>query len=248
MLFYLFEDDKRYKYLGEYLLKNNFIKTNNINEADIVILPFIVDTEKFKIDKSFFNNLKKGVKVFIGVKSDSLEDKFKDENISLNTMLEDKSITVLNSIATSEGVLQFIISNTNQTIYNSSFLVLGYGFCGERIVKNLIDLGGNVTVFDRNDFKMRRANLIGASSLNKIDNLNYDVVINTIPTKIIDNKLLSNYPLIIDISSSPFGFDLKYAKENNIDINILRKIPSIFAVKTSGYILGQFIINTLDIE
>ncbi len=248
MFFYIFEDDKRYEYLSEYLLKNNLIKINEIKKADVVILPFIIDINKLILDDKFFSNLKKDVKLFVGVKNEKLENICKKKNVLLYTMLEDKSITVLNSIATSEGVLEFIISNTKKTIYNSSFLVLGYGFCGERIVKNIIDLGGVVTVYDRNDFKLKKSNLIGANSVSKVDNINYDVVINTIPNKVIDNKILNKTSLIIDISSNPFGFDLEYAKENNININILRKIPSKFAVKSSGYILGEYILNILNIE
>ncbi len=248
MLFYIFDDDERYKYLEEYLLKKKLIKTNNLENANIIIFPFIVDENKINL-KDFFNKkLKKNVKLYVGVKSERLSEMCNEKNIELHEMMKDKSVIVQNSIATAEGVLKFVIQNNNKTIFDSSFLVMGYGFCGERIARNLRDLGGKVEVFDRNDFKMKKANLIGCTNINKVRNLNYDVVINTIPKKIIENNVLNNTAIIIDISSKPFGFDLKFAKENNIKINVLRKIPSMYATKSSGYILGDFIVNTLNME
>ncbi len=245
MLFYIYDEDLRYKYLGEYLLQKNYVKTIKLNEADIVILPFLLNLETFDLEEMLCN-LKKDAKVFVGVKNDILRKTLNEKNIELYEIMEDKAIVVQNSIATAEGVIHFVIENINKTIYDSTFLILGNGFCGERIVKNLTDLGGDVTVFDRNEFKLRKANLQGANTVKKVDNLNYDVVINTIPNQVIENNLLNKESLIIDIASKPYGFDLQYAKDNKINVNVLSKIPSKFAVKTSGYILGEFIYYKCD--
>ncbi len=247
MLFFIFDDDIRYKYLEQYLLQKNLVKTNNISDASIVILPFIINN-KFNFENFFNQKMKKGVKFYVGVKNDELDKVCKDREIELHEMMSNKSVTVLNSVATAEGTLKYIIENNNKTVFESSFLIMGYGFCGERIAKNLISLGAKVEVFDRNDFKMKKANLIGCSNVDIVKHLNYDVVINTIPKRVIQNNILNNKAIIIDISSKPFGFDLQYAKENNININILRKIPSMYAVKSSGYVLGKFIISTLNVE
>lgn len=245
MFFYIFDDDIRYKYVSEYLLKNNFIKTKSLKSADVILLPFIISENKKYFDDYFFSVLKKDVKLFFGLelKDDELKSKLLEKNISFFEIMKNDIVRVKNSVATAEGVLEFIISNLNETIYNSNFLVLGYGVCGERLSNNIKNLGGNITVFEKEELKIGKAKLNNFKTIDKISNLNYDVLINTIPYKIIENKLLNDKILIIDISSEPYGFDLEYAKSNNIKINILKKIPSIFAYKTSGYIIGEYILR-----
>lgn len=245
MFFYIFDDDIRYKYVSEYLLKNNFIKTKSLKSADVILLPFIISENKKYFDDYFFSVLKKDVKLFFGLelKDDELKSKLLEKNISFLEIMKNDIVRVKNSVATAEGVLEFIISNFNETIYNSNFLVLGYGVCGERLSNNIKNLGGNITIFEKEELKIGRAKLNNFKTIDKISNLNYDVLINTIPYKIIENKLLNDKILIIDISSEPYGFDLEYAKSNNIKINVLKKIPSIFAYKTSGYIIGEYILK-----
>ena len=65
----------------------------------------------------------------------------------------------------------------------------------------------------------------------------YDLIINTIPSMIIDEELLhyiSPTSYILDIASYPGGVDFNKAKEYGINAFLLPSLPLKYAPKTSG--------------
>ena len=74
-----------------------------------------------------------------------------------------------------------------------------------------------------------------------------NIIINTVPTLIIDKEYIKNIrddTYILDVSSYPHGIDIKELEKDNIKYKIYLGIPSKVAPKTSGLILTKKI-NTL---
>lgn len=78
-----------------------------------------------------------------------------------------------------------------------------------------------------------------------------DLLINTIPAKVINKDAIQNLPasaIIIDLASKPGGTDFDYAKQRGIEAILARSLPSIVAPKTAGKILADVIIQILTKE
>ena len=79
----------------------------------------------------------------------------------------------------------------------------------------------------------------------------YDIVFNTIPERIINigfEKNTNEYPIIIDVASSPYGIGEEMAKKYNLNYHIESSIPSRYAPKSAGIALGNLIIKILEEE
>ena len=79
----------------------------------------------------------------------------------------------------------------------------------------------------------------------------YDIVFNTIPDRIINigfEKNSNEYPIIIDVASSPYGIGEEMAKKYNLNYHIESSIPSRYAPKAAGIVLGNLIIKILEEE
>ncbi len=255
MKIFIFGTDSRYEFIMKFLESRSYEKTDIIEESDVIILPFkgisdegVINDSSIKIDNEFIKKLKSDTVVFTGVKNNYLTKLFLGK-VEYYEFMVSKEIITKNSIATMEGLISHIIKNRNKTIYNSRFLVLGYGECGSTIANTLSFLGGKTDVIDRNEYKLIRANMNGVKNVTTVLENEYDVIINTIPRKIITKSMLNKLnkkTYLIDISSKPYGFDLDYANEIGIKSELLEKIPNNYAVETSGEILGEYILKIME--
>ena len=62
----------------------------------------------------------------------------------------------------------------------------------------------------------------------------YDVIVNTIPTAVIDQKMIDTIKddaLIVDVASFPYGLDHHYAINKKKNSYVLSSIPSRYAYK-----------------
>ncbi len=166
--------------------------------------------------------------------------------------MENEAFTILNVIPTVEGAIQTAMENTNITIHNSNCLVLGHGRIGKLLSKHLKNLGANVSSMARKDRDLALIKAEGNKGIyindldNNLDNL--DIIFNTIPSLILDNKKLrilmekSKNVLIIEIASEPGGIDLNTAKEYEIKVIKAMGLPGKVAPKTAA----KYIKETID--
>lgn len=253
MKIFFLEMNARYKYAKLYLQNKGYEVCENIGECEILVLPFKnvniekeynLNGEKKKLKKIIDENRINIKFIFTGVENKDLGFFLKE--FKYYEFMRNKEIITLNSIATMEGTIKDIIENNIKTIFDSKFLVIGYGECGSTISNTLCKLGGFVEVIDRNDFKIARSKISGCKKSNGITSEKYDVIINTIPKEVINNSNLkaiynvNNETYIIDISSNPYGFDLESCKKIGIKSKRLEKIPEKYAIKSSGKILGKY--------
>ena len=70
----------------------------------------------------------------------------------------------------------------------------------------------------------------------------YDIIFNTVPFRILDEKILKNVKkgaLIIDLASAPGGVDMDYAKQNRINVIWALSLPGKVAPLTAGKIIKE---------
>ncbi len=172
------------------------------------------------------------------------------KNIVHHNLLKDEIFAMDNALLTAEGALMLIIRGTNTSIFKQKIAILGYGRVGKATAALLkgIDLDFNIFTDDYAECSMAR--LLGKEIYNLSESLNdYDVIINTIPAKILPLSKLK------DAKKSCYILDLaSYSGVEMCDINSLGLsydnalgIPGKYSPKTAGEILAESILRNLEV-
>lgn len=242
----IIKDDDRYDYVSSYLKEHEVIidaGAENIQDLDFILFPFKEDINSEKYNNRFFESLSKNTLLFSGVRNKFLDKMSEIYNLDYLPLMEDKSVSLMNAIPTSEGVISHIIQNTKMPVFDSKILVIGYGVCGQDLCKRLSGLNANVYSLVRNEIKEARAigNGVKPVYIEDIYNHSFDVIVNTVPNKVLERDHIEKFKesLIIDISSKPHGFDVEFVESINENFVILSSIPSKCAVKFAGDILAK---------
>ena len=251
----IIKDDERYSFTENYLKE----KGHSFCEPaappgglDFIIFPFMGEVAAHTYDDGYFAGLKKSVRIFSGVYSPYLREVCGKYRLSYYVMAEDEAVKVKNAVATSEGVLAYLITKRSDTIANSRVLIIGYGVCGRDLAKRLKGLGANAAALVRNREKQAAAYAdsvkpVYLDELFKEQGFPFDIVINTVPATVFTNEMTAKTggALLIDIASRPYGFDMDYAKTFNESSALLSGIPGKYAKRRSGEILGEYIDSVL---
>lgn len=217
----------------------SFTPTNNINHN---LLPF----------NSVISKLCSGSIVFAGGFTQNMLATMSVKGIRFFDYLTSQCIQTKNAIATAEGTIMKVIENSIINIHSSNCLVLGYGKCAKALAAKFNALNANVTICARSDYSLCEAFTMGYNTvhLEKLTDIidSYDYIINTIPAIVLEPDILdkiSKKTLIIDIASKPGGVDFEYAKKLGLNTLHYLGIPGKVSPKTSGYILGEYILECL---
>lgn len=196
-------------------------------------------------------------------------------NIKIIDLMQNDELTILNTIATAEGAISDIVTNTDFNLHGSKVLILGFGRVSKVLAKKLKALDANVTCAARKEsdfawmealgYNVANINLLGKNNLaNEFDSLDkkddvgahlksydsqnlnqYDIIINTVPTIILDKEKLqyvNKNCFLLDLASKPGGFDQEYISENKLNYKWSLAIPGKVAPVTSA----MYIKNTID--
>ena len=148
----------------------------------------------------------------------------------------------LNAVPTAEGCLELLLRLRERTIWESGFLVLGYGRVGRAVARRLVLLGGRVTVAARSPEQRANARCAGcrAAPLTALPTLlpGFDAVINTIPAPV--------GALIIDLASLPGGTDFAAAEELGLHAEHALALPGRCAPQTAGALIAQTVLAILE--
>lgn len=253
---------EKYEFASDNIIKCNSLK-NIVSNCDNIIsgIPFSKDGITINapfgsselIIKNVLEELKNKV-IIAGAVKQEIKDMACKNNIKIIDLMEDEELTILNIIPTVEGAIQTAMENTEITIYNSNCLVLGFGRIGKLLSKNLKDLGANVSCTARKEKDLAWSEVYGYKSIDLSDldkNLNnYDIIFNTIPSLILDDKKLKllkgQNTLIIELASSPGGIDFKKAEEYNIKVIKALGLPGKVAPLTAARYIKDTLEKILD--
>ena len=158
----------------------------------------------------------------------------------------------LNAVPTAEGCLSLLLRWRDRTIWESPFLVLGYGRVGQAVAGRLAALGGLVTVAARSAAQRAAARCAGcrAAPLTALDRLlpGVDAAVNTIPAPVLGAAELACLPpgaVVIDLASAPGGTDFAAAKALGVRAVLAGGLPGRCAPATAGALIAQTVLGML---
>lgn len=230
---------------------------SSVESADIIIFPlpfskdgknvFSITSQTLPFD-SIIRYINNKQLVFGGMFNSSAETKLKKKTLNVYDYFRIEEVTVKNTVPTVQGIIKIITDNVEYTISGSKCAVFGYGRTAKLTAEILKAFGAEVTVCARKEGDRASAEIRGMKSSSisgfvRIAN-EFDIIINTIPSIIINREILENLNkncMIIDVASAPYGVD--YACANDLSINAMQcpSLPGKIAPKTAGEIIGNAI-------
>jgi len=260
------DNNEVYTYgLGNLENKPNFNLCNKLEEAitksNIVIssIPFSKDHKNIytpfcdeKVTLHQFANYLENKTLFAGSIPDTFYSLTDKKNVKIIDLMKEESLTVLNTIATAEGTISQIISNTTKNLHGSKVLIIGFGRVAKTLAKKLNGLDAIVTCSARKDKDFAWIETLGykVANTNELgENLkDYDIIINTVPQLILDEnrlKYVKKDCLIIDLASKPGGVDEEACKKEKLKFIWALAIPGKVSPKTSAEFIKTTIYNKL---
>lgn len=236
---------------------------NAITDSDIVILPLPYKIGRDILNSPFSNSeisvsdivkkLKSEQILFVGKADEQIIALSELYNIHTVDYMNREELAVLNAIPTAEGAIEIAMREMPITVHSSNCLVLGYGRIGKTLSKMLSGLCANVSVAARScsDFAWIKLNGYKALDISDLDDSlkKFDIIFNTVPSKILDFKYLSEIrddALIIDLASKPGGVDFETAKELNKRVIWGLSLPGKTSPSTAGDIIKDTVTNILE--
>ena len=179
-------------------------------------------------------------------------------NIKVIDVMKNENLAILNTIATAEGTIELMIANTNTIIFDSNVLILGFGRVAKTLANRLKGLVKSVTCASRENGELTWIEFYGFKKidlniLNQSQDLlkilsNFDVIINTIPSMILDAKKLQYIKkdaLLIDLASNPGGIDNEVAKKQGLKLIHALGLPGKVAPVSSAKFIKDIIYDVV---
>lgn len=252
MTYYIDLSDKRNVYLKTFLEKkgkdvvsfNDIEKHQTFKNGDA----FIFSPAK-KIDVDFATRLPSGISLFCGNVTDKVKEVLKRKNIKYINLLQNETFAIKNAQLTAEGVLSLIIENSEKSLKDNKILILGAGRVAKSCALLLGDLNLNFAIASYNKQKFPENNYFAKKSYlgNSFvrDLGKFDVIINTIPAKIFNDKMINKVQpdaVFIETASTPC-LDSEKAKHFRY-INA-PGLPQKFCANTAGKLMMKNILGGL---
>ncbi|MDR0947857.1 MAG: dipicolinate synthase subunit DpsA [Ruminococcus sp.] len=231
---------------------------------DYIILPIPASIDGVHVNAPFSSKqltvselipfIKPGGTVFAARLSPSLQEKFSDAGLTVIDYSQREDFAVMNAVATSEGAIQIAMENTLTTLSDRNILILGMGRIAKVLIRHLLGFTKNITAAARKSADIAWAEIYCGNGIH-IDELlhsdkikEYDLIFNTIPALILDEKALSAVnrdALIIDLASRPGGVDFEAAKRLGIQTEWALSLPGKVAPITGGDVIAKTILNII---
>lgn len=261
MLIFVNHDDLRSLEVMEELLRKGYYVSDQLCDmryADVIYMGsrgidrkhrLLMNNETKIVSEDVFKELKKNCLLLTLIDNDYLKELSKQYGFRYICLLNEDEFKKKNSVLTAEGLLSYLISHRRFPIYQSHIIVLGYGYCAKPIIDDLKALGAKVTVALRNQQNFEEIEKKGCicQLLSQVDLSKQDIIINTIPSVVIDEKkidCIDKQTMIVDIASYPYGIDHHYALSKGYNCQILPSIPCKYAY---GY-AGKMIVDVIERE
>ncbi|MHC0037151.1 dipicolinic acid synthetase subunit A [Pseudoneobacillus sp. C159] len=235
----------------------------DFSQTDAILLPVpgtnleghvetIFSNEKVVLTEELLLKTPPYCTIYSGISNSYLNGIAKSSNRRLVQLFERDDVAIYNSIPTVEGTIMMAIQHTDFTIHGSKVAVLGLGRVGMSVARTFHALGAKVMVGARKSEHLARITEMALVPFH-LNNLvaevkDVDILINTIPTMIVNANVISKMPphtLIIDLASKPGGTDFRYAEKRGIKALLAPGLPGIVAPKTAGQILANILSQLL---
>lgn len=216
-----------------------------VGQADYILLPMPMDAEAADLAR-LLRAACPGTLALGGRISEPVRRAAQAAGVELVDYFLRPELACLNAVPTAEGCLALLMQLRQSTIWESDFLVLGYGCVGRTVAQRLNALGGRVTVAARSAEQRAAARCVGlhAAPLTMLHQLlpQFDAVVNTIPALVLDAASLHCLPenaLILDLASRPGGTDFAAARELGLRAEHALSLPARCAPETAGALVAH---------
>lgn len=233
-----------------------------IADADCIVLPLPATSSEGVINTPFsgmiltarqvFSLVSPGQTVCAGRVDAGLKELAAAVGAKLYDYFAREELTVANAASTAEGAVQIIMEETPRTLLGANCLIIGYGRIGKILAHRLNAMGAKVTVSARkcSDFAWIKAFGYNTENSEKLDGKlsGYDVIINTVPAKILDERRLAQLSkrcLCLDLASKPGGIDFQAASRLGVHAVWALSLPGEVAPETAGMCIKDTIYNIL---
>lgn len=215
---------------------------------DGVLLNQNVLEESSRLD-TMLDILEPGQFFFAGCIPDDFRIAAKEKGVFVYDLMKNNSLAIYNTLATAEGAICEAIQKSPQNLHHGKCAILGYGRCGRTLASYLKGMFCDVYVFsiDTDELAWANTSVNRALELSELADYadEFDFVFNTIPAKILTDKILTKMKssvTIIDIASSPGGVDYESAKKLGINASLCLGLPG----KYSPYSCAKSIKNVIE--
>lgn len=219
--------------------------------ADYILLPMPLDADRADLAR-ILRAARPGTLALGGKVSAPVQEAANAAGVELVDYFLRPELECLNAVPTAEGCLALLMQLRERTVWESPFLILGYGRIGRALARRLSLLGGHVTVAARSAEQRANARCAGhrAAPLEALPGLlpGFDAVINTIPAPVLGRSRLACLPagaLVIDLASRPGGTDFAAARELGVRTEHALSLPARCAPQTAGALVAQTVLSIL---
>ena len=267
--FMIIGGDCRFSYIKKVLNEKGFdavriypgeYRADDFDKADIFILPVPVSRDNVNINApladetfcfgDFIRLLPENCIVAGGLWCDDQREKLESKGVKVFDYYKDEDLAKKNAVPTAEGDIGILIDTLPVTIDSLKCAVTGYGKCGSVLCKKLKALGADITAAARSEQNLKTAEKDGiqtcpVSDFGKIAD-RFDVIINTVPARIIDENIISKLKkdcTIIEIASAPFGVDFDCAARYGINTVKAGSLPGKTSPQTAGAIICDTVLK-----
>ena len=242
MLVYINGTDNRCKYLAKLMVKDGYqIEDDSrfISSCQIVYLG--KDGKGFEQVDFACDSV-----VLTLLKNQRLCYLSKLKGFKYDYLYHDEQFVNENTYICDEALIAYMIIDNN--ISFSNILILGYGHCGKDLAGKFERFNAKITVSNRNDHYHEEVVARGYRyiRLNELTLEGYDFIINTIPSNIITDKMLSTKDekcQIYDVASKPYGLE---NSKRDTNYHLLKQLPTKYAYQSSAFALYKAIKRAVD--
>lgn len=181
--------------------------------------------------------------LFVGKQNEEIEKEIERRNMHVFAYLEDEQYIWDNANLTAEGFINYFYTQEKQAIYNKQFIITGYGRVGKRLAHALHHLGAKVVISVRSEHQLFEAKSYGydietlENVLDKQKNQSA-YLINTIPSKWLENKQADLFKQVFDLASNP-GCLLDTKENIPSNYALATSLPGMYFPQDAGLLIAQ---------
>ncbi len=231
--------------------------------ADILVLPYVslisgkdgrmyissMQADKGIAFETAAGLVKGGTAVFCGRLPEQCAKELTDRGAKLYDWFSDEELTLKNAALTAEGAAQIITGESKDGVGGSNILILGCGRVARACAKLFHSMGGSVTIAARKESDRMFAVSQGWScaALDDIEAWSRaDVIVNTIPARVIGEKELRSVKpggWILELASKPYGLDFEEAERLGVRAVLGSGLPGKFTPEAAGENMACYVIK-----
>lgn len=235
-----------------------------VGNSDVIVgpIPFSQDGKYvfsplskrlLEIEELVENLRKKGIPLIASVIPETTKQFCDLKKVKYYDLYEKEELAILNAIPTAEGAIAIAIEKMPIAIHSSNVLILGYGRIGKILSKILKGFECSLFVAARKTSDLTWCKALGYVPVELSELKKYvgkmDLIVNTIPAKVIDKEVIDNIrkdTLVIDLASKPGGVDFEYAKQKSIETVHALSLPGKVAPKTAAQYIVEVLLSLLN--